>query len=407
MVCHRRAGKTVAGINDLIKRNLLNPRERPQSAYIAPLFKQAKAAVWDYLKHYTAGIPGATAHESELRVDLPHGGRVRLYGADNPDALRGIYLDDVLLDEYAQMRPSLWTQIIRPALADRLGSATFIGTPKGRNEFYTIAEEARKNPEWFFMLLKASESGLLDPDELISAAKQMSPDEYAQEFECSFDAAIKGSYFGELMNIAQTEGRILPIALEPALRVGTAWDLGIGDSTAIWFFQQVANEIRFIDYLEASGVGLSYYVGKIDERRAKGWIFGEHILPHDVSVKELGTGKSRLDVLRDLGLDARVLPNLPLDDGINAARMLLPKCYFDSVRCADGIEHLRQYRREFDEKLKSFKHRPLHDEHSHAADAFRYAAVGVDDQNLLAGAVNRDRYRHDRSKNTGRSWMSA
>jgi phage terminase large subunit len=192
MVCHRRAGKTVAAINELIHRALTCKQPKPRTAYIAPLFKQAKALAWEYLKQYGLVVPGSTAHESELRLDLPRGGQVRLYGADNPDALRGLYLDEVVLDEYAQMRGSLWSEVIRPALADRQGGATFIGTPMGRNGFCDLWERARGDPGWFALILKASDSGLIPAAELAAARAEMTADQYAQEFGCALPLSYGG-----------------------------------------------------------------------------------------------------------------------------------------------------------------------------------------------------------------------
>jgi phage terminase large subunit len=377
MVCHRRAGKTVAAINDLILRALLCPRNKPRTAYIAPLHKQAKDAAWDCLKHYGLVIPGAEARETELSLELPKGGRVRLYGADNPDALRGIYLDEVVLDEYAQMRDGLWSEVIRPALADRQGGATFIGTPMGRNAFAQLWERAKGDPTWYALMLKASESGLLPEAELAAARQDMSADQYAQEFECSFDAAVMGAYYAPLIQQAEADKRIGRIPWEPKLPVHTAWDLGIGDSTVIWFFQLAGLEVRLIDYHENSGVGLSHYVSELLARKGRGWAFGEHILPHDAEVRELGTGKSRVEVLQEAGIHPRVLPAMPVEDGIQAVRALLPRCWFDGARCARGIEALRQYRCAYDDRLRAFRARPLHDWTSHAADGFRYLALGL------------------------------
>lgn len=188
LVCHRRAGKTVSTINDLIDAALRCDRDAPRYAYIAPLYSQAKNIAWDYLKRYTQAIPGRTVNEAELRVDLPGDRRVRLFGADNPDSLRGIYLDGVAMDEPAQMKPAMWTEVIRPALADRHGFAVFIGTPKGRNWFYEQFRRAEKDEGWFTMVLKASESGLLDAAEIAEMTKDMPPAVIAQEMECSFEA---------------------------------------------------------------------------------------------------------------------------------------------------------------------------------------------------------------------------
>lgn len=376
-VCHRRAGKTVSCINDLIKGALTCPLPDPRFAYLAPYYAQAKDVVWTYLKHYAGAVPGVQFNESELRADFPNGGRVRLYGADNYDRMRGIYLDGVVPDEYADMDPRVWPEVIRPALSDRKGWAAFIGTPKGRNDFCRMYENALNDPDWFVLTLKASQTKLVDPDELADARKSMSEDQYEQEYECSFDAAVVGAYYAKQIKRAEESKRIVNVPWEPSVEVHTAWDLGIGDSTAIWFVQAIGREVRIIDYYEASGVGLDHYAKML---REKPYTYGEHILPHDVAVKELGTGKSRLEVLDGLGVRRiRIAPNLRIEDGINAARLFLEKCWFDKTKTAHAIEALRQYRAEYDEKLKTLKLRPLHDWTSHPADAFRYLALGLKD----------------------------
>lgn len=373
-VAHRRAGKTVADINELIigatKCRLPNPR----FAYVAPQLNQAKDIAWTYLKEYTAFL-SPKVNESELWVELPGGARIRIYGADNPDRLRGIYLDGVVLDEFGDMDPTIWTQVIRPALSDRKGWAAFIGTPKGKNTFHRLWIEAENDPEWTRLMLRASETGLLDAKELADARKMMSEDEYAQEYECSFEAAVRGAYYARELGEAERSdpSRITSVPYDPRLVVHTAWDLGMSDSTCIWFFQVVGRETRVIDVLKGEGVGLDWYARQLQER---GYLYGKHYLPHDVEVRELGTGKSRKEVLAGLGIEATVCPNIPLADGIQAVRMLLPTCWFDKVKCKDGIEALRMYRRDYDEKRQEFRNNPLHDWTSHYADAFRYFAVG-------------------------------
>lgn len=374
LVAHRRFGKTVFCINELIDRCLRCDKERPRYGYLAPFRNQAKGIAWDYLQAYTRPIPGTEFNQAELRADLPGGRRIQLFGADNPDAMRGLYFDGVVLDEYAQMEPRVWTEIIRPALADRKGWAVFIGTPMGRNAFWQIYDQAGGDPEWFAAMFKASETGIIDPGELTAARKVMSPEQYAQEFECSFQAAIVGAYYGKELKAAEDEKRIGKVPWEPTLEVHTAWDLGIGDSTAIWFAQRHGRETRIIDYYEASGAALSHYVKML---RDKPYIYGRHFLPHDVEVKELGTGQSRREMLASLGLKCDVLPQSKVEDGIEAVRNLIPQCWFDAEKCHQGIEALRQYRREFDDKLKAFKVRPLHDWTSHASDSMRYLAMGL------------------------------
>lgn len=372
MPAHRRAGKTVACINDKIRRAIELTRPHGRYAYVAPFLSQGKEVAWDYLKRFAAPLV-ADKNEGELWVELINGSRIRIHGADNPDRLRGAYLDGVVLDEYADMRPSVWGEIIRPMLADRQGWATFIGTPKGHNEFYAKVCEARENPDqWFYAELKASETGILPQEELDDARRSMTPEQYAQEFECSFEAAILGAYFGKEMAEAERTGRICEVPYERDLPVHTAWDLGMGDSTAIWFFQVLPTEIRVIDYYESHGHGLPHYASVLASKK---YDYGDDWVPHDARVRELGTGRTRVETLKELGRNPKLVPSHKVMDGINAARLTLPMVYFDRFKCADGIEALRQYRAEFDEKTRAFKDNPRHDWTSHSADAFRYLAM--------------------------------
>ena len=372
IVAHRRAGKTVACVNDLIRGAVKCPLREPRFAYVAPYFAQAKDVAWTYLKRFASDIPGAESHESELRVDLPTGARIRLYGADNYDRMRGGYLDGVVLDEYADMDPRAWTEVIGPMLADRKGWAAFIGTPKGRNAFCEVYEKSVTDPEWFSLMLRASETGLIDDDELARWRREMSEDQYAQEFECSFQAAVVGSYYGRELERAEKDKRITSVPWDPAVQVHTTWDLGIGDPTAIWFLQLVGKEIHWIDYLESSGTGLDWYANQLKERP---YVYGSCLLPHDAEARELGSGKTRVETLESLGVkNIQVQKMQGVDDGINAARLLMARSWFDATKCARGIEALRQYRKKFDEKRKVFMDHPLHDWTSHGADAFRTAA---------------------------------
>lgn len=392
IVAHRRAGKTVACIHDLQRGALTCNASRPRFAYIAPYLKQAKAVAWDYLRAACGPLVqfGAKIHESELRVDYPNGGQVRLYGGDNPDALRGIYLDGVILDEHADMDPRVWGEIVRPALADRQGWAVFIGTPKGRNSFYEQWQRSKAEPDWYSLMLKASETGLIPEAELALARRDLSEDQYAQEFECSFEAAIVGAYYGKLMAQAEADGRISGVPYDPVAKVWTAWDLGIRDATAIWFAQTIGREIRLIDYYEASGVDLGHYVRELS---SKPYMYAGHILPHDVQAKELGTGKSRLEVLESLGLkNITIAPDHRVEDGINASRVVIPRCWFDAKKCERGVDALKLYRAEYDDKLQVLRARPLHDWSSHAADAFRYLAMTIDRRLDTAGFNRRLQY---------------
>lgn len=380
IVAHRRAGKTVACIQKLVMAALTSTRTRPRYAYIAPLLKQAKAVAWDYLRDYAGKIPGAEINVSELRVDFPNGAQIRLYGSDNPDALRGIYLDGVVLDEAADMSPRIFPEILRPALADRVGWCVWIGTPKGVNEFHDLWERAKGDDDYFALMLKASETGLVAADELKAARKEMTEAQWLQEFECSFLAAVIGSYYGHEMEAAASEGRIVERLYDKgAGLVNTAWDLGAGDDTVIVFYQVVGLDIRVIDYYAANGWGLDHYAGVLRER---GYAYGRHYLPHDVDIRVLSGGevaRTRRQTLEALGVPVSVVPKWSLEDGINAARRVLPRMWFDKDKAEHLVKALRQYRREWDDTRKVFYERPLHDWASHPADAVRYLAISVEE----------------------------
>lgn len=375
IVAHRRCGKTVATINDMIRRASIGP-SGGLYAYIAPYYIQAKDIALGYFKQFTAPlIPhGVSYNDSELKITLPNQAVIRLYGADNYDRMRGLGFDGVVLDEYADFPPAAWPEVIRPALSDKQGWATWIGTPKGHNAFFDVWQQAQDNPDWFTLRLKASDTRIIQDKELEDARKSMTEDQYRQEYETDFEAAILGAYFGKEMRQAEEDGRIGGVPYDPKAEVHTAWDLGISDTTSIWFAQSVGREVRIIDYYESSGWGLDHYVNII---KSKPYNYGTHWLPHDAEVRELGTGQTRLETLASMGLKARVAPKLKIEDGINAARLLIPRCWFDRKKCHNGIEALKQYRQEYDEKRKGYTGRPLHDFASHPADAFRYLAVSL------------------------------
>lgn len=374
VVAHRRMGKTVSAINHIIKDAILNQKEAPRYAYIAPTYGQAKRVAWDYLVKYADPL-GGSSNISELRVDF-WGRRIQLYGSDNPEALRGQYFDGVILDEIGDQNPKIWTDIVRPALADRKGWCLFIGTPKGHNHFKELRDRAEKEEGWGLLEFKASETGVVDETELKAARNEMGEDKFRQEFECSFDAAVEGSYYGQILNELEDKKHMQEIPREELSRTFTAWDLGMGDSTSIWVAQLVGSEVRLLDYYENHGVGLDHYVKWI---RDNDYIKAEHILPHDVRVRELGSGKSRLEMLEEAGLEIKIAPRMGLDDGIQAVRRLLPRCWFNVPKVQIGLNCLRNYRRDYDEKRKIFYERPLHDWSSHGSDSFRYLALGLDE----------------------------
>lgn len=384
IVAHRRAGKTVASIMDLIDHALRCDKSNPRFAYVAPYYAQAKDVVWGYVKQYTAGIPGASINESELRVDLPNGARVRLYGADNYDRLRGIYLDGLVLDEFADQPPQAWREVMRPALADRQGWALFIGTPKGKNAFYDIYQQAVEDPDWFAMKLKASETGLIPQEELDAMRAQMSVNEYAREMECDFDAAIEGAYFADGLGKARQDGRISRVAFDPLMTVRLFFDIGgtgaKADACSIWPCQFIGKEIRTRDYYEAVGQPLATHVEWLRARgygpeKAQIW------LPHDGATHDKVHAVSYESALRDAGYSVTVIPNQGKGAAaarIEAVRRLLPNVWFDEETTQGGLAALLAYHEKRDEK-RGIGLGPNHDWASHAADAFGLMAVAYEE----------------------------
>jgi len=389
IIAHRRAGKTVAEVNECIKKVLTVQRKfpPPQVAFVSPTLKQGRRNAWLYMKHYASVIPGARPKETEHIITFPNGGRLMLVGSDDPDALRGIYLDHVALDEYGDQSPRVWGEIIRPTLSDYGGSATFIGTPKGHNHFYRLLKQHENDPDWFVSILRASETGILPEAELELARKTMTKEQYLQEYECSFEAAVPGLIYAEEIHQAEKEGRITNVPYDPAARVFACWDLGIHDPTAIWIGQRVGQEFHWIDYYEAADVPLTAAVRWIKELP---YHVDHHILPHDAEARENTTGKSRLQFLEAHGFDCVIVPKHNIWDGIHAVRVDFGKFWFDKERCELGLDALRMYRKEFDEKRGIFSNMPFHDWTSHAADALRYGVMG---QNLIGFGNTKYKFR--------------
>lgn len=379
VVCHRRFGKTVWAINHLIDRALRCTLPMPRFAYLAPTYGAAKRITWDYLKEFCSKIPGVEFNEAELRVEFPaNRARIMLLSAENPGALRGIYLDGVLLDEFAEMNPTVWTAVIRPTLSDRRGWAIFIGTPKGTNTFYDLYEYAvtGTDAEWFAAKFKASETGIIAQDELDSAKRSMSEEEYEQEYEVSFAAGLVGAYFTKELAAAEKDGRIGKIPHDPALPVDTYWDLGINDMCAVWFVQTLRGRHRVIDYYEISGASIPDVLRDI---RKKEYNFGRFVLPHDANARDFSTGKAQVQVFRDHGVrNITIVPRVGTKrEGINAARMIFAVSEFDAEKCKTGLKALANYQRKWDAKNNVFQDTPLHNFASNGADAFQQFGLGA------------------------------
>lgn len=396
-VWHRRAGKDSLALNWTAVAAM---QHKGVYWHMLPLQTQARKVVWDAIDRYGRRVidqvfpPSIrkSANAQEMKIELINGSIWQCVGSDNYNSLVGANPVGVVFSEYSIADPAAW-DFIRPILAENDGWALFIYTPRGRNHGLKLFETAVRVPGWFAQKLGVSETRAL-PMSAIEAerAAGMDEDMIQQEFFCSFDAAVKGSYYAALLNQAELEGRVGLVPYNPAKPVSTAWDLGIGDSTAVWFYQVNGAVVDVIDYYEASGVGLDHYVRVL---RGKPYTYtNDNIFPHDIQVHELSSGKSRLELLAGLGIRGRVLPRAGVDDGIAAVRLLLPRCRFDAEKCTAGLEALRQYQKEWDSTRRDFMPRPKHDWTSHAADAFRYLAMGIRDEEARERRSYLDMCRH-------------
>ena len=377
VVAHRRAGKTVALVNTLIRAALDNPRQTPppRYAYIGPSFDQTKDLCWQYLKTYTENIPGVRSLEGELSVILPGGGSIRLYGGGLAyERLRGIYLDGCVLDEYPLLAPAAFTSVVRPCLADYRGFAIVSGTSNGDDHFHKVKLKAEDDPNWdiFDIPITATGEDALSLQEVADMRNDMSPDEFAREMLNSFEAPVEGAYYQEALNALQLQNRVTKVSPDLNTSVISAWDLGIRHLQVVWLFQICGRELHWIDYIEGSGKKLAHYTDLLYlKARTGGYGFRAHLLPHDVEVRELGTGMSRRHELSGLLHEPVItVPSHSTEDGITATRASLGVSWFDEQACRRGLARLRAYRRG-----KSGIAVP--DEAEDAADAFRTGCVGI------------------------------
>lgn len=396
-VAHRRAGKSVSQLNELIKRALQNTRHNPppRYAYVGPSFSQTKDLIWGYLKYYTSTLPGVEFSETDLKCILPNGASITLYGgAAAYERMRGLYFDGIVLDEFSMLNPSVFSTVVRPCLADYRGWAIVSGTSNGDDHFHELKKRAdRESDIWDVFIIPVTETDALHPDEVAEMTKDMSPEEYAREMLCSFDAPVEGSYYGDLINRAEADRRITKVPHSTEGLVHTWWDLGMDDWMAIWIWQQAGQSLQFIDHIEFSGKGLEFYANLLKgqhedvNRQAETahrsvYNYGVHVFPPDIKVRELGTGKSRYEVaLSLLGPSCFIAPSHRVEDGIQAVRSILPKSYWDADRCAGGVSAMRNYH-------KSKTGQPVHNWASHSADAKRIGAVALNQTLGYLGSSN-------------------
>jgi hypothetical protein len=391
LIWHRRSGKDDLALNWAA---VASQQRVGDYWHMLPEQSQARKAIWDAVSPHTGERRIDQAFPPEMRdrtrdndmmIRFRNGSTWRLVGSDNYNSLVGSTPAGAVYSEWALADPKA-EAFLRPMLAESKGWALYITTPRGANHARVTYEMARQDPKWFAQILPATETSVFTPaalaDELREYQKIYGVDDgralFDQEYHCSFEGAFVGSYYGAYLTRLARDGRIGAIPIDRTIPVHSAWDLGISDSTAIWFIQRSGREFRLIDYHEGSGVGLDEYVRVLEEKqKLHRWAWGKHYFPHDVAHRELGNnGKSRIDTLKALGITPVVVPQSNVNDGINAVRQLLDQAWIDEVRCERGLNALRSYRREWSDKLQTFKDNPLHDAASHGADALRTFAAG-------------------------------
>lgn len=400
-LAHRRAGKDKTAINFIIQRML----ERVGGYfYVFPEFNQGRRIIWDgidksgfkFLDHFPKELIKGKPNTTEMKIELKNGSVFQIVGSNEVDRLVGTNPVGIVYSEYAIQDPNAWNYL-RPILAENGGWALFIFTPRGKNHGWELYRQALESSEWAVFRHDAEYTQAIPKDILEQERKEMlsqTGDDalYNQEYMLSFEAPQSGSYYAKIIQEALEQNRITTVEYDSNVKVKTWWDLGVGDYTAIWFTQQVGGEIRFIDYYEAMGEGIQHYV---DVLNSKGYAYEAHFAPHDIEVRELGTGKSRREIAASKGLQMGLVPNLPLDDGIAAVRSLFHRFVFDATKCKRGLECIMDYHKEYDDKHKTYRSYPAHTWSSHGADALRYAAIGMYEQYKGEGEKLYEDYEED------------
>lgn len=391
-IAHRRWGKDEIALDAAFRCATdvtgMTPNARVGSYWhCLPEYAQARKALWTAVNAHTGKrridemFPPETresTNEQEMFIRFKSGSTWQLIGSDRFDSTVGAGPVWITYSEWALANPSAWAYH-RPMLEENGGTALFITTPRGRNHAKTMFEMAQNSPRWFAEVSDVHSTGALSPEQIEESLQEyislygedLGRAQFEQEYECSFNAAIMGAFYAREMLAVRKEGRIRDIEPVPGIPVHTAWDIGVKDSTSIWWFQVLGSRLLILDHYTAHGVGVDHYAEVIE---AKPYKRGIDFVPHDARVKEWGTGRTRLETMKSLGLRPQVVPQMGKLDGINAVRRTLPACTFHP-RCDDGISALEQYRREWDDEKKTFKASEVHDWTSHPADAFRYLSA--------------------------------
>ena len=390
LIWHRRGGKDIFSFNSLVEKAL---EKKGLYWYIFPLAVQARKSFWEAFIQvqgaqirYIDLIPQELIKkksDAEMKIELINGSIIRCLGADNPDNLRGANPYGVVVSEYAQHRPTLWGSILEPILKANKGWCIFNSTPLGENhcyEMYNFLKEKQKEDETHYIasLLTINDTKILNENDIDDIRRQGRPEELIQqEYYCSFAGALTGSYYASILSKIEENNFLDNINYDGESGVNTAWDLGVSDATAIWFFIIKNQKVELIDYYENTGYGLSHYVRIIEQKPYK---YINHYLPHDGAHRTLTQDercKTIQHQLTELGLqNVKVIERTKdLYGDIQAVRNLLNICYFDKTKCKDGLMSLKNYRREYDENRKCYKQTPLHDWTSHGSDAFRIIPI--------------------------------
>lgn len=392
-VWHRRSGKEKTDVAAVMGRKML---ERVGSYYyVFPELTQGRKILWDgmdrdgmrFIDHFPRSLMQGEPNNTEMKFRLINNSLFQVVGSDRFNTVLGTNPIGMVLSEYSLQDPMCWGYF-RPILAENGGWAVFNFTPRGENhahDLHQLALEDKFDPKtnpggWFDEVLTVDDTKAVSQEILDRERKEIkrlygNDALFLQEYYCSFTVPIFGAYYAEQISKAQRDKRIGNVPHDPALLVDTWWDLGVNDRTAIWFTQSVAQELRAIDYFEGSGQGLDYYAKALQDR---GYVYGKHVAPHDITVRELTNGKSRRDTARTLGIDFAVAPKLPVIDGIDSVRAMFPRVWFDATRCKEGLNALKNYRKQYDDKRKTYLNVPYHDWSSNGADAFRTWAVARD-----------------------------
>lgn len=375
-VVHRRGGKDKTMLNYTAKEMF---KRVGAYYYLFPTYEQGRKVLWEgidkdgfrFLDHIPQNLRKRTDNQ-QMIIETINGSVFRVVGTDKIEGLRGTNPVGCVFSEFAFHNPMAW-DILRPILKENNGWAAFVYTPYGENHGWELYEMARQNPDWFCELLTIENTGIFTKEDIDKERQEgMDEDLIAQEYYCSFKAALKGAYYANQIREAEEKGRFASVPFEERLPVHTFWDLGVGDATAIWFMQQTGREFRFIDYYENQGEGLAHYLKTLQDKE---YIYGEHFAPHDIAVREFSTGLSRLQLARDLGINFTIVPQHKLEDGIQAVRSVFRQCWFDKDKCRQGINALKSYTKKYNEVMKCYSDTPEHNWAAHGSDAFRYFAM--------------------------------